>query len=63
MVGVDENNGVVALEDQLERLEVFVQNLDLDPAFLVEDCGFVEVGRVDFHEHFLFVFRVFPEDF
>lgn len=63
MVGVDENHGVVALEDQLERLEVFVQNLDLDPAVLVEDCGFVEVGWVDFHEHLLFVFRLFPEDF
>lgn len=63
MVGVDENDGVVALEDQLERLEVFVQDLDLDPAVLVEDRGFVEVGRVDCHEHFLFVLRMFPEDF
>jgi hypothetical protein len=63
LVSVDENNGIVALEDQLERLEVFVQNLYLDPAVLVEDCGFVEVGRVDFHEHLLFVLRLFPEDF
>ena len=63
MVGVDENDGVMALEDQLERLEVFVQDFDLDPVVLVEDCGFVEVGRVDYHEHLLFVLRLFPEDF
>jgi hypothetical protein len=63
LVGVDENDRIVALEDQLKRLEAFVQNLDLDPAFLVEDRGFVEVGRIDFHKDLLFVLRLFPEDF
>jgi hypothetical protein len=47
LVGIDENDWVVALEDQLEGFEVFVEDLDLDSAVPVEDFGFVKVCGVD----------------
>lgn len=47
LVGVDENDWVLSLEDQLEGFEVLVEDLDLDFAVLVEDFSFVEVGGVD----------------
>lgn len=54
--GIDENDWIVSLEDEIECFEVFVQYLDFDFAIFVVNCGFIVMGGINFDKYFLFVF-------
>ena len=55
LLSINENDGIGALENELESLEVLVENFDLDLVFLIEDGGFIVMIGVNCNKNSLFV--------
>lgn len=63
LFSIDENDWIGALEDKLESLEIFVEDMDLDLVVLVEDSGFIVMGGINGDKNSFLVFGFFPKMF